>query len=193
MNGRGLTIIILIAIIAWVGWQYFLPSFNTTMELRQTVSDWQAKLANAKELSKKLIELEKRFNSMSSEADKISQVVTKKEDVSGLLVQLETLSSQNGLVLESVKFNTAVDAKKNKAAQAAEETSAIASSAAAGPKTMVVELSLSGSLTSFLGFLKAVENNLRIMDMLTINFDLSKTVATASQSFKASMNVYYRE
>ena len=199
MSKQSLIILIFIAVTAWIGWQYFMPAFNATMSLRQTLGEWQVKLENTRELSRKLDQLRQKYDSLTSEADKISQVVTKKEDIPGLLVQLESLSSQNGLILESATFNVA-DAKKNKPAQtttaegnAPVGAGAASGEAAIGAKTLAVDLSLSGSQSSLMTFLKAIENNLRIMDVSAIDFSLSGEASPAGQDFKVSLNTYYRE
>ena len=186
MNKQALTIIIFLAITALVAWEYFMPAFNDVSFLRQDLSDWQAKLNNAQDLSKKLEDLKKKYDNMTAAADRIEQAVTKNANFPALLVQMEDLSSKNGLVLEGVAFNVVKD-KKTKT-----KTSA---SSVAGAKVLAMDLSLNGSQSSLKNFLKAIETNLRIMDVSVISFGEQKIGVGVStgQDFKVSLATYFRE
>ncbi len=141
----------------------------------------------SKALTKKLEELKKKYNSLTDEADKIAQAITPKEDLPGLLIQLESLSSRNGLILASVVFNTADEKsdKKNK------NVSAVA--APAGAKILAIDLNLNGSQKSLGAFLRAIETNLRIMDVSAINFGERDANISAGQDFRVLLNAYYME
>lgn len=178
MNRQIIILIIFVAIVGFLIWQKFLPAFNEVSFLRQEVAAWQEKLNNAQELSRKLAALKIKYEDLTNEAEKISQAVTEGEDLPGLLVQLEDLSSRNGLVLGDVTFNP-VDDKKNKPA-------------VAGSKVISVDINLSGGQSSLQSFLKAVEENLRIMDVTAISFGERETENYNSQNFKVSLDTYYR-
>ncbi len=204
MNKQSLIIIIFIAIIAWVVWQYFMPAFDNVSGLREELKTWQGKLDNTQALSRKLEELKKKYDNMANEADKVAQAVTKREDFPGLLVQLEELSSQNGLILESVTFDV-VDIKKNNQAVVSDNSlgngTVVAQSVGgsknsqeiSGLKILAVNLNLNGSQNSLKTFLQAIEANLRIMDVSAISFGAQDFGASLGQDFKVSLNTYFRE
>ena len=179
MNRQVILLIVFIAIITFVVWQYFLPAFNEVSLLRQDAADWREKLASTQELSKKLSELKIKYENLSDEAEKVAQAITQGEDLPGLLVQLEDLSSRSGLVFGDVAFSSP-DYKKNK------------QTVAAGSKTLIVDISLSGSQGSLMSFLKSIEENLRIMDVTAINFGEQEIGGYIAQNFKISLNAYYR-
>lgn len=181
MNKQALIIIIFIGITAFAAWQYFLPSFNEALDLRQALQTWQAKLNDTQSLSKKLEELNKKYENIAEPAGRVAQAVPQKEDIPGLLVQLEALSSQNGLILDSVTFSSPGDKKDKKTQISNEEV-----------KILTADLNLSGSQNSLMNFLKAMEANLRIMDVAAISFGAPETGAASGQNFGVSLNVYYR-
>jgi len=181
MNKQGLIIIILGAILVFFVWQYFLPVFDEVVLLRQDLKIWQTKLNDARNLNQKLAELKKKYADLSYEAERAAQAITEKEDLPGLLVQLEALSSQNGLILESVFFNS-LDDKKNKKT----------SPSIAGEKILAIDLGLNGSQNSLKSFLKAIETNLRIMDVSAISFSEQDMSVSLNQNFRVSLNAYYR-
>ena len=228
MNKPAIIIIIFVALTALVAWQYFMPVFDKVSVLREELKTWQAKLDDTQALGRKLESLKKKYDTMTEEVERVSQAIPKGEDVPGLLVQLEQLASQNGLILNNVSF-AVVQAKKSKTTTVASEEGAAAdaakpglatasesgastastgstaaqkSSAPAGVKTLAVDLSLTGAQNSFKTFLSAIEENLRVMDVATINFagksssgdsKSSSSNESSSQDFEISLNTYFRD
>ena len=195
MNKQLLALIIFISAIGLITWQYLLPEFAVVFALRDELNIWQTKFNETQSLKMKLADLEKKYNGMASEADKVAKAVPAEQDISGLLVQAKELASQNGLILQDVNFS-AVEAKKNQnpAASAAPNIPATGQGAP-GIKILTVDLSLNGSYASLQNFIKSIENNLRIMDIMTIDFNMQKAEAgaLANQDFKISLNTYFRE
>ncbi len=181
MNRQILTTIVFIAIIIFFVWQYFLPTFDTVSALRAEAKTWQAKLDDTQNLSRKLAELKKKYVSLASEVDRVNQAITEQQDLPGLLVQLENLASQNGLILNNIAFGDSNDQKNKKPA-----------SLAAGVKTLSIDLSLNGSQNSLKAFLGSIESNLRIMDVSAISFNEPDASVTSGQDFSLSLSAYYR-
>ncbi len=186
MDKRGSILIILLLALGLFVWRLFWPTFGQVYSLFQERNLWQTKLEQANDLSRKLGILQQEYSANEEEMNKIKTAVPMNEDTPALLVQLEALASQNGLILNSVNFLTPENQKKNNA-------QAIPSAAV---KTTRVDLSLSGSYGSFKNFIKAVENNLRIMDINFIGLGSQETSVSAGlglTDFKVSMNVYYHQ
>ena len=219
MNKQLLVLIIFISAVSLIAWQYLLPKFNEVFGLRDELHAWQTKLDETQNLRTKLAGLEKKYAGMADEADKVSQALPAKQDIPGLLIQLEELSSQNGLILQGVGFSAA-EVKKSKAPVVTDESAGAAVAPASGAqgiqsqmgqgstpgnlgagtpsavKILTVDLSLSGAYSSLASFVKSVENNLRIMDITAINFSGQKgetSAVSANQDFKISLNTYFRE
>jgi len=200
MNKPTIIIIIFIVLTVLVAWQYFVPTFNKVSGLREDLKIWQGKLEDTQALSQKLESLKKKYDVMSDETKRVNQAIPKGEDVPGLLVQLEQLASQNGLILNSVSFAVA-DAKKAKKIAVSSEDSALSASPAivsAGAKNLALDLSLTGGQGSFKTFLLAIEENLRIMDVATISFAGKGSsggtgIESVNQDFRISLNTYFRD
>lgn len=105
-------------------------------------------------------------------------------DVSGLLVQLEALAVENGLLVRSVEVVEAPEAAPGQAAAAASAQAsgiqgpgAVTPAALTGalpPKVKKVNVLMQvgkGDYSSFKSFLQAVESNLRLLDLVSFNFD----------------------
>ncbi|MDD2753106.1 MAG: type 4a pilus biogenesis protein PilO [Candidatus Portnoybacteria bacterium] len=186
MNKQGFILIILILALGFFIWQIFLPAYGDVSLLRKERNAWQAKLEDTVKLRQKLGELDKKYSALGSEAEKMAAVVPRKEDLSGLLVQMEALSSQNGLILNSIAFSS--PAKKQ---DAAAPSSSGGESVSAFAKNTVLDISLSGAENAFRNFLKAVESNLRLMDVSSVNFNVS--ASSEQTDFQVLINAYYRE
>lgn len=209
MNKPTIIILILILLTALITWQYFMPAFDKVSGLREELKIWQKKLEETQILSQKLEDLKKKYNTMSDEIERMNQALPKGEDVPGLLVQLEQLASQNGLILNNISFAVA-QVKKAKTTTIVSEDSALlapatdfSGSTAQGSlsssetKILTIDLSLTGAQNSFKTFLLAIEANLRIMDVATISFANKGSSGKsdnelAEQDFKISLNTYFQ-
>lgn len=186
MNKQSFILIILILALAIFVWQVFLPAYAEVSAVRQERNIWQEKLNDTSNLKQKLGELDKKYDALGEEAERMAAVVPQREDIPSLLVQLEALTSQNGLILNSIEFSTS--AKKQDSAA----NSAVAGSVApSGAKITAVNLNLSGTHSALRNFLKSVESNLRLMDVNFVSFEVS-TVSDLTD-FQVMINTYYRE
>ncbi len=193
MNKQLFIFAIIILAIALVAWQFFLPAFNDVSQARGDLKSWEDKLADTQALSQKLAELKKKYEKMDSEVQRVAAALPEGADIPASLVQLEALTSQNGLVLNSVGFNFPTETKKKKTAETEIKQEGVASPAApANVKLMMVELNLSGNYESLKNFLKAVESSLRLMDIAAINFGAASSETAGLATFTVSLNTYYR-
>ncbi len=188
-------LIIILAVILVV-WQLFLPAFNTVSLAREDLKSWEEKVGETESLNQKLIELKKKYEALEAQVKKIEAALPKGQDIPALMIQLEALTSQNGLILNSVDFISPVEAKKKKAAETETGQESTASAVPAGVKSIDMELNLSGNYNSLKNFLKAVESNLRIMDISAINFGSAGSGETNTISgltgLLITLTAYYR-
>lgn len=197
MNSKQLLIFLIIVLaVILVVWQLFLPAFNDVYQAREDLKLWKDKVSGTTSLTQKLAELKKKYDTLMEQTEKIEIALPRGQDVPALLIELEALTSQNGLILNSVKFVSFEGAKKKKAAES-EMNQGAASALMAGVKSMDIELNLSGDYNSLKNFLKAVESNLRIMDISVINFGSSAGSGEISKisglaTLIVVLNAYYR-
>ncbi len=214
MNKELFALIILVALVLVV-WFLLWPAIQETIEAGNNLTAWQQKLEETKEAKQKLGNLEEKYKDLQNEEERILKVVPNQEDLPGLLVQLEALASQNGLVLNSLNF-TYPQAAKGVATAAAADTDvlksgqSVAASSQAGTdalsgslpgnvKILVVALDLAGDYNSLKNFLRAVENNLRLTDVNAINFTEGGSgtglIMSKNEGSKLSvnLNVYFKK
>lgn len=197
MSKRFFILIVLVLVIGLMVWQFFIPAFLSVSALRTGLDSERGKLEETKKLNEKLKSLGGDYVKVGKDAEKIFDALPKKENIPGVLIQMEAMASQNGLILNSIDFSNVVDDKKkisNVLDAGAGAGGALAATVPTSPlKTMKVGLSLSGNYQSLKDFLKATESSLRIMDVNNISFgNKAKEEGSESVSFKVDMIVYYR-
>lgn len=185
MSKRAFIFLLLVLASVMVIWQLFWPAYLSVSESRAQVALWESSLDDTENLSKKLQLLKTKFESMDKETQLIADALPKEEEIPSLLVQLEALSSRNGLILNSVNFIK--EEKKTGATQA--------STLPAGAKSLTLEVSMSGSYASLKNFLKSAESSLRLMDVSRVVFGQEGTGALIPGGLMNSivdLTVYYR-
>jgi Tfp pilus assembly protein PilO len=187
-------LLIVLAAVLLVGYFLVWPAFQEMMLGRDDLAAWQQKLAQAQESKKKLGELETKYQSVQDEEDRILQALPPSEDIPGLLIQMEALASQNGLIMNSLNFiypPSDTGARVN-VSETEESIAATGSSLPAGVKVLSVNLNLNGNYSSLKNFLKAAENNLRLTDVSKISFSQTDT-GSESGILTIGLSVYYKQ
>jgi len=185
-------IIIVVSLIVFIAILIFLdlPSYNKTALLRSEIKKNQNSLKEKEELVLKVNELKEIYDSRKSAINKVYYVLPVKKDVPGLIVQFEALASENGLILENINF-VEKEIKKSTAIKTGQGTSSIEPKQIR--KSLIVSLELGGSYQSFKNFLKALELNVRIMDIKSIDFSLEENEEKGWDfTFNPEIEVYYQ-
>ena len=195
----------LIVALGLVLWFLVWPAYQSALLARADSATWQKKLSDAKDAKQKLDELQQKYQTYQEQEDRILTAIPNGEDVPGLLVQLEALASQNGLVLNSLNFiypNTQSGARAAAAAdstggnaEAAVASGASGSSLPTGVSLLSVVLNLNGNYAALKNFLTAIENNLRLTDVYAISFEEAGGAIQAGglNKVSVSLNVYYKQ
>jgi len=112
-----------------------------------------------------------------------------RQEIPELIVQLEALASENGLILESLDIK-----EKKRATETNEKKAAVSSQISSQINILEISLALSGSYPAFKGFLEALEYNVRIMDVQKIEFSFKKgqEEGAAFLGFNLDLLVYYQ-
>ena len=169
--------------IVLIGWAFFWPTWQITANQRAEFKEWQEKMAQAQEVWGKIKAQSGNFGSDETQG-KILDALPSGEDEAGLLVQLEALSSQNGLILSSVGFFS-----EENAVSVAGQTAAAASAA----KEMKISLVLAGDFPEFRNFLQAAEKNLRLLDLVSASFSSEQGTGEGAwrDEFNVDLKTYY--
>lgn len=189
-------IIILALVFAFLAILFLLdwPAYNKATLLKDEVKRHQQLLAEQEELLIKVNQLKQVYESHKNEIKKVYYVLPLEKDIPNLIVQFEALASENGLILEGLDFVEPIVVKKRRVA--AEEKLAVQEKPKPY-KQLDVSLKLSGSYQSFKSFLGALEYNVRLMDIESINFSSEKKETEEVEgaelfSFDVSLKVYYQ-
>lgn len=187
-------IIILILIFAFVVVLFLLdlPAYDNVNLLRGEVKQYKEFLKAKEELAVKVNQLKQVYESRKDELDRVSYVLPTGRDIPNLIVQLEALASENGLILEQLNF---IEPKKSTLITEAEDGNpATELETAKGYKTLGISLSVSGSYQAFGSFLQALELNIHLMDIKSIDFSVVQTEAPESAvfTFVISLETYYQ-
>jgi Tfp pilus assembly protein PilO len=204
--------IILAAALLLVAWFLVWPAAQSVLMLRQEKSVWESKLKEAQQYKKTLADLEKKYKEWQDEESRILDAIPNKGDLPGLLVQLEAMASQNGLILNSLNFvypqveklARAVVPDADTSGNKTDSDNSVISSVSASEQippsnvnTLAVSMELVGDYVSLKNFLKAIENNLRLSDVMTVLFS-QQGRGGQSQTFESGklsigLNVYYKK
>jgi Tfp pilus assembly protein PilO len=136
-----------VLIIFWV----LLPMYRdvqVALAVRQQNLD---NLAQRKKLSANLAKLIGQYNEKAAEVATFEKAIPVGQNTPELLVNLEALASESGLIFSGVNFRQK-DLK------------------ATGIKTLAMEVKLKGSYPALLNYLKAVEKSLRLFDTASASF-----------------------
>lgn len=197
-----ITIILLIVLVAIIMF-LDLPAYNKVGFLKNEIEKYEQFLEEKKELLVKVGQLKEIYESREEEINKVYYVLPPSADIPNLIVQFEALVSENGLILGNLSFSQVKAVKKAGKVTwggEAEETAAVEVEALGTYQNLKVSLSLTGSYQSFKSFLKALEYNIRLMNIKSISFSSAKVekgeegeeIGIPTHTFAVSLEVYYR-
>lgn len=150
------------------------PKYDEIIQSQQEFKTRQEEFENQKiyfDGIKKLISNYQKI--ASADIEKINNVLPQKKDVAGLFVQMEALAKESGLNL------LGLDIAERKEPLELEKIKI---------KELDIALNLSGGdYFAFKKFLNAVESNLRIMDVTSINF------SSEAETYALNLKTYYKE
>lgn len=175
-------IIIFILILVFIGIVLLLdlPVYSKFAFLNGEIKRQEQLLKDKQEVIAKANQLKEDYDTYKDELKKVSYALPSGKEIPNLIVQLEALVSENGLVLESLNF--VEEAKKTKG-----ETEL-----SMPYKSLGVSLSTIGTYESFESFLKALELNIRLMDIKLISFSSGKSEVEGVFTFSVDLIVYYQ-
>ena len=181
-------ILLIVLMLGIISWFLLWPAIQDISKSSQSLNDWQAKLADAQAAKNNLASLQDKYRSLQNKIDQLDQALPAQKDLPGLLVQIDSLAAQSGLVLNSVNFTSLSPASSDNGIASVQASSALAM------KTMKVSLTLSGNYTGLKNFLVALENNLRLSDVNSTSLTVESAGAAAGVSGKMNIefSIYFK-
>ena len=161
------------AIIFWV----LLPLWHSTQAALELKKGNENNLAQRKQLAANLERLIGQYNERASDLASFSKAIPVGQNIPELLISLEALASENGLIFSGVDFKPK-DLK----------TSNI--------KTLIMEIKVKGSYPAFQNYLKGMEKSLRLFDVTSISFNGiapgQTNINLNNLEFNLLVNTYYQ-
>lgn len=143
-------ILLFLASLATIVW-ILLPMWHEAQAALEVKKLNEMNLADRRQLSANLEKLVGQYNERINDVAFFGKSVPVGGGIPELLVNLETLASENGLIFSGVE----VKQKEFKPA---------------GIKTLVLELKLKGSYQALQNYLKAAEKSIRLLDVAAVSF-----------------------
>jgi Tfp pilus assembly protein PilO len=165
MNKKLITNLLIFAALFLAVWFGILPVWSEISTVRAEIKSKEGTVNLERQVIEKLNSINQVLDSQKSSVERLEQAIPTTESKPELLSIMENLASQNGLSLKGVNI------------EVAPEDTAAAKRSARTPdsislKKIIIDISASGSYSSFKSWLDAVEKNLRITDISKITFKI---------------------
>lgn len=180
--------IILIAIAIAGFFMFTSPMYDSLSETNAKISSYNEALNNAQAIDNERDKLTKKFNSIDpSNLDKLQKLLPDGVDNIRLILEIEELARPYGMVLKDVKYAT----DTNKANNAPVQGGAAVNTAQKDYGDWDLEFSTQGTYANFLSFAKDLENNLRIVDIVGVDFssDNGGVSPTINEAYKYNIKI----
>lgn len=166
MNPKIIISLISLVVSAVLVFVFIAPNWSSIKILRLEAVLLEQDVADLEELLSETQQIKEKYVRVEQDAKRIFLAIPKQEDLPYLLIQFEALAASNGLLLEAISFSQVEKTPKKKFTQETTKSQA----ANTFLKISHVNLSLSGSYNAFKNYLVALENNIRSMDVYSIEF-----------------------
>lgn len=174
---------------------FIMPHYKNVVGLRAEVSEKNIALAQARVLEKEREELTNKYNEISIEnKGRLEKLLPDNVDNIRLILEInDVVASAYGMTLKEIKYDSVGDTKsKNKSSGQNEPASPNASANDSNPYgTWDLEFTTEGSYNNFLNFITALEHNLRMVDISSIEFtsNLEKDKKSTNDVYKYSFKI----
>lgn len=148
------------------------PKYDRIIETRQELKTKQKEFSDQKIYFDEIKKLIANYQKLDpSDIEKIAKVLPTEQDIAGLFVQMEAMTNESGLNLTGLDISEKTVPELEKLQI----------------KELDVALNLSGGdYEAFKKFLSIIESNLRLMDIISINF------APEATTYALNLKTYYK-
>jgi len=151
-----------------------IPTFQSISALKKQIEINQKTLDEEKVFISKVETLIEKYDLNQETFKKLDFILPGDPDVPNLIVQLEALTKDNGMILNDMQISS-VEGEKT-----------------VGYGTITISLKLSGDYQTFRNFLQAAENNIRLADIDSINLVNKEDNGVFTFEYDVNLNTYYR-
>lgn len=183
-------IIIFILIFGFIGAVVFLdiPGVQEILKTKKQIEIEENLLLERQDLLAKIERLKDDYEENNENFKRVSYILPSTQDIPSLIVQLEALALEGGLILENIEIFTAeqqqISSRRRIPGQ--EQVSS------KNYKILNINLSLTGDYSALKNLLTALEENIRLMDINSIAFSSQSTEEIQFFDFNLSLQTYYQ-
>lgn len=142
---------------------FLIFGYSMLSDLQSTIAEVKLRIIKVSDTDTNLLSLEKRFEAIKPELEKINKALPDKKDSSLLISDINSIANQNGLKLTLIQSTTF-----GKKTQSAEDPSLLQTIKGKNSYEIPLEIKVEGSYNSFSSFIKALENYQRIINISAI-------------------------
>lgn len=165
-----------IAVVVWL----VLPAFRALGEAKAIRADAQKVYQDKQELVAKIRNLEEQYAQVGDTTTKVAQIIPQTPDIPNLLAEIPELALQHGLTMNNIGFSV----REGEVGQLVPAGQSF--------RTLDANIDLTGSFEAFKIFLKALEKELRIMDVQSLRFVVPRQgEGRAPYIFSLKVRMYY--
>ena len=164
------------------------PFYRKSSIAKEQIASYNEALDNSKALEAERDKLTQKYNSFDpQDLLRVQKLLPDNVDNIRLILEIEKIASPYGMVLKDVKYEAT-----NESAEALQTLSVAQAGASLSNKDYGVwnlEFSTQGTYNNFINFIKDLENNLRIVDISSIEFSSN---AGSETGLNPSLSVAYK-
>ncbi len=162
----------LIAIAGIIFWTFLLPTYDNVMDQRNALTERATLLNDRQAIINKINDMAKEYATRATDITRFTSIIPAKKSAPELVSSIQALATQNGLQLTTITLSGNSNPEANTY------------------QRQPVDLGLSGSYLAFKSFLMALERNIRLIDIVSI--DASPTAENSPIiGFQIKGNAYY--
>lgn len=168
---------------------YTKPAYDQVRSIQEQITQYDQALVKAGELQRLKESLLSRFNAFNPvDVDRLHKLLPDHVDNVRLVLDLDTLASQHGFALQNVVINAPVAA-----VQGRDQRQVVLGPNREVYDSLTLRFATGGTYPNFVQFMKALEESLRIVDVvaLTIDPDSTPTGGEPLYRFDITLRTYW--
>ncbi|HVZ11076.1 MAG TPA: type 4a pilus biogenesis protein PilO [Candidatus Paceibacterota bacterium] len=158
---------------AFIFWSFVMPGYDHISAAREAVSAREAELTQRTSLIDQINDWAQQYSQRSADVSRFSYIVPENKSSAELVSMLETIVRQSGLTLNGISLGN-IDPNNQGAAY----------------QTQGIDLTITGTYSAFRSFLSALEQNIRIIDITSIN-GAPVGAESSDIQFRLKANTYF--
>lgn len=169
---RNILTAIIFAIVLVLFFVLVMPQYDVVRAYGKAVNSKRALLNDRKDIFEKIKELNQQVQTRQADINKIKVFIPERKQIDEIVSSMQKITEQSGLQLLGLT------------------TSEVPLTADMGYRKIFISADTLGTYPAFVNFLKLLEQNLRLYDVLDI-LAAASTTSPGNVNFTVKMNAYY--